>query len=45
MAATDPLHPLHVPDHRKAQGRGPRQRRPRRGAELVHGQHLRRLRR
>ena len=35
------LHPLHVGHHREAEGRGARQRRPRRGAALEHAQHLR----
>ena len=36
------LHPLHLRHDREAQGRGPRQRRLRGGAELVDAQHLRR---
>ena len=57
MAAADPgrlragrghrpaLHPLHLRHHREAEGRGPRRRRLRRGAELVDAQRLRRRRR
>ena len=37
-----PLHPLHVRDHRQAQGRGQRPRRARRGTTLVDEGHLRR---
>ena len=39
------LHPVHLRNHRKAQGRGARQRRPRRCTDVVHAQHLRRRRR
>ena len=43
VAATDPLvHPLHLGHDRPAQGHRARQRRPRRGAALEHGAHLRR---
>ncbi len=39
------LHPVHVGHDRPPQGRGARQRRPRGGAALEHGQHLCRARR
>ena len=36
-----PVHPLHLGDHRTAEGRGARQRRPRGGAQVVDEAHLR----